>query len=258
MKNMIKAIFFDIDGTLTDLKTRRMRPSTIEALNRLKEKGIYTFISSGRPVRLMIQESEVFQDVHFDGYVLLNGQYCTDENFKAFYKKPIKKEAIKKIIQVSKDKEYALRFFEDEYIYLNKEKKDEFIYIDMPIIDPRRALEKDTYQISGSIPEEDDSLYTKENEDIRIVRWAKGRADIIPFDGGKANGIQETIRHYGFHREEIMAFGDGENDIEMLEYAHIGIAMGNGHPNLLKIADEVCENLEEDGLYKALLRHKMI
>ena len=69
---MIKAAFFDIDGTLVSFKTHRMPESTKRALNRLREKGILLFVSSGRHKSSMNN----LDDYPFDGYVTLNGGIC--------------------------------------------------------------------------------------------------------------------------------------------------------------------------------------
>ena len=83
---MIKAIFFDIDGTLLSHQSQSVPASTKKALKILKEKGIYTFIATGRHI------SEIkdlpLDDLEFEGYITLNGQYCYNKN-KVIYDLPI-------------------------------------------------------------------------------------------------------------------------------------------------------------------------
>lgn len=71
-------------------------------------------------------------------------------------------------------------------------------------------------------------------------------------------GIESILKYYGIKREEIMAFGDGENDIEMLQYAKIGIAMGNADNDVKKAADYITDHIDEDGIYKALQYYKIL
>ena len=59
------------------------------------------------------------------------------------------------------------------------------------------------------------------------MRWEDDFCDILPAGGGKPNGLAHTLTHLGLTREQSIAFGDGGNDVTMLEYAGIGVAMGN-------------------------------
>src|SRR5699024_9878723 len=76
VNKMIKAIFFDIDGTLVSFKTHQVPDSTIEALKQLKKKGIKIFIATGRGKDGL----KVLDEIEFDGYITLNGQYCYDKD----------------------------------------------------------------------------------------------------------------------------------------------------------------------------------
>ena len=73
--------------------------------------------------------------------------------------------------------------------------------------------------------------------------------DIIPLNSGKGNAVAAVLRHYGFSKDEAIAFGDGHNDIEMLEAVGMGIAMGNAKDEVKDKADFVCKSVEEDGIY---------
>ena len=81
------------------------------------------------------------------------------------------------------------------------------------------------------------------------MRWEDDFCDILPAGGGKPNGLAHTLAHLGLTREQSIAFGDGGNDVTMLEYAGIGVAMGNASPDLESIASEVCGTCAEDGIY---------
>ena len=72
---MIKAVFFDIDGTLVSFKTHRVPPSTVQALERLRARGIKLFIATGRHHA----DLNNLGGLAFDGYITLNGQYCYDD-----------------------------------------------------------------------------------------------------------------------------------------------------------------------------------
>ena len=81
---------------------------------------------------------------------------------------------------------------------------------------------------------------------------------MIPKQGGKTAGIESVLKHYGIKQEEIMAFGDAENDIEMLQYAKIGVAMGNADDEVKEAADYVTDTVDSDGIYKALKYYEVL
>ena len=76
--------------------------------------------------------------------------------------------------------------------------------------------------------------------------------------GGKTIGIREFLKAKGIAREETMAFGDGENDMGMLEFVHIGVAMGNAEPCVKEIADHVTSSVDEGGIMNALISFDLI
>ena len=74
----------------------------------------------------------------------------------------------------------------------------------------------------------------------------------------KASAIEALINHLNIPQENTFAFGDGMNDADMLEYCHIGIAVGNAKEGLKAIADEVCDDIAEDGIYKTMKKYQLI
>ena len=95
-RKMVKAIFFDIDGTLVSFQTHTVPESTREALRLLREKGIKVFIATGRPKTLMM---DAVGDLDFDGYVTLNGAHCFTANHEDIYKGCVPQEDIERLIQ---------------------------------------------------------------------------------------------------------------------------------------------------------------
>ena len=85
-----------------------------------------------------------------------------------------------------------------------------------------------------------------------------GAVDVVPKTASKAMGIEKIINHYGFKKEETMGIGDSDNDIDMVEYCEIGIAMGNGYESVKKSADYVTDDIDNDGLYKAFKKFNII
>jgi Cof subfamily protein (haloacid dehalogenase superfamily) len=99
---------------------------------------------------------------------------------------------------------------------------------------------------------EEGKEWIKNTKKCKIHYWHQEGADILHIDSGKAASIQYMLGVYGFNREEIMVFGDGENDIDMISYAGIGVAMGNALEPVKKYADYVTDHIDEDGVMNAL------
>jgi hydroxymethylpyrimidine pyrophosphatase-like HAD family hydrolase len=68
----------------------------------------------------------------------------------------------------------------------------------------------------------------------------------------KASGLEFVLEHLGFTRERTVAFGDGENDVELLEWPAFGVAVANAHPRVLEVADWVCPSAEEEGVARVI------
>lgn len=258
---MIKAVFFDIDGTLLSHKTGQIPPSSKKAIRLLREKGIQTFIATGRH-KLEIALLPL-DDLEFDGYVTLNGQYCYNHE-TVLYDLPFDVSDVKAVLMDLQQGAYPCMFVEADRMYINFTNQrvqtvQDSISTPLPDIgDLTRGL---THKIYQMIPYAEPDL---ENRIVSLMphckptRWHDLAIDIIPAGGGKQNGIRQILDHFHIAREEIMVFGDGENDQDMLEFADYGIAMGNAVPSLKALASYVTEDVDNDGIYKALEHYHLI
>ena len=82
--------------------------------------------------------------------------------------------------------------------------------------------------------------------------------DIVANTGGKVAGIKEYLKTIQVDKSETMAFGDGENDIGMLQFVQTGVAMGNAEPIVKEIADYITDSVDEDGIMNALTALKIL
>ena len=91
-----------------------------------------------------------------------------------------------------------------------------------------------------------------------IAAWWDCAVDIIPKGSGKGNAVKKVVEHLGLSQEEALAFGDGGNDVDMLQAAGTGVAMGTASDNVKAVADEVCKSVDEDGVYYYLKEKGLI
>ena len=117
---------------------------------------------------------------------------------------------------------------------------------------------EDIYQLSAFLPPEKEAEFLRRCPGCLAVRWEDDFCDILPAGGGKPNGLAHTLAHQGLTREQSIAFGDGGNDVTMLEYAGIGVAMGTACDAAKAAADYVTDDITADGLAKALAHFGLI
>ncbi|MBM6874157.1 Cof-type HAD-IIB family hydrolase [Fusobacterium mortiferum] len=260
---MIKAVFFDVDGTLVSFKTHRVPQSTLEAIKKLQAKGIKVFVATGRHPSILTEGNNV-HEIDFDGFVTLNGQYCFTKNRKVIYENNICREDIVALLEFLKKNRFPCAFVEDRDTYMN--------YIDdvvvnllksvnvplPPIEDIERAKDGKVFQLNPYIPVEFEAEVMKVLPNCEATRWSPTFIDVIPAGGGKHVAIQKIMEYYGYKKDEIMAFGDGGNDKTMLMTAGIGIAMGNANEDVKEIADYVTTSVDNDGVLNALKHFNVI
>lgn len=261
---MIKCIFFDIDGTLISFQTHLMPESTRIALDSLRKKGIKLLIATGRSPHSLMDIEQIL-DYQFDGYVMLNGQYCIVDG-KVIRDICLERKSIEKALVYMQENSISCDFIEIDYAYAN------FINSRMrelrkllgktaplsPVENTDRIQYNRTYQISPYITQEEEEEYFAHIPGCRGVRWNSMFIDIIPENGGKAVGMKAMLDYFNLTAEECMAFGDGGNDVEMLEFAGIGVAMGNATAMAKEAADYITEDVDKEGIYSALLHYGLL
>lgn len=255
---MVKAIFFDIDGTLVSFKTHRVPGETMEALRALKEKGIKIFIATGRSGILMKEVGTIDPDM-FDGVITFNGQYCRAGS-KVVYSHPIPHGNVLAGIRFFDTCDIPCIFEGPDFVVINSH--NEVALRSAAMLDMRLPAPTDLHLIKdmeniqliffGDAQQEKALLEVMPS--CESTRWHPDFTDIIPKGGGKHIGMQKMLAHFGISREECMAFGDGENDITMLQYAATGIAMGNASQAVKDISDYITTGVDEGGI-PAALRH---
>lgn len=252
---MIKAIFFDIDGTLYSHRSYQIPESALLALRQLREQGILLFISTGRHMSTI--EHILGNQISFDGYISLTGQICLDGEKHIFYKNPICRADTEKIVEFFNRKTLPLTLMEENRRYANfADKAEKEAALFSP---PIEAYQGGTiYQASGSFREEEAGELLPYLTNCKFATWSNGAIDIISTDGGKMVGIQKLLEHYHLSADSIMAFGDGDNDADMLEFARIGVAMGNGSPKAKEAADYITTDIDADGIWLALKHFHLV
>ena len=258
---MIKAVFFDIDGTLVPHAASEMPASTRQALKTLRQKGIKVFLSTGRsPNGIGFVEKEF----DFDGIITFNGQYCFDRS-GVLRKDPLPMEEVLSFLPYLEKNQIAANFETlegDGFNFINDRVLDfsrrfNVVKKELRVVD-LKFFEQTIYHMLLFITRQEEEDIMRHLPNCKALRWCEDFVNVINRDGGKSVGISTFCQKYGFTPEEIMAFGDGGNDVDMLEYVGIGVAMGNGTADTKAAADYVTTAVDDDGVYNALKHFEVI
>lgn len=249
---MIKAIFFDIDGTLVSFGTHRIPDSASEALMRLRRKGIKLFIATGRH-RLGVDN---LGDEQFDGYIYMNGGVCRLGE-QTVYRNPLDAASVARVIDALPHTDIACVFSTEEAWYVNRmndrvREMNKMIAIDIPTIDFELLRGEPIYQITPYLSSREEWRVLQHMSQVKPTRWCEPIFDINPLDGGKGHALREMARYLGLDISQTMAFGDGGNDVEMIRAAGTGVAMGNATDELKAVADYVTTSVDDDGIARAV------
>lgn len=258
----IKIIFTDIDGTLFSHKTNHVPESALNAIKELQKKGLKIFLCSGRNYYL-IRKTGILDTIKPDGIVMMNGA-AVQIGEKIIYKYPIPEEVVNAMIKFSYRLKFGLTLIEESEGHINM--------IDDRVIDahakygtrfpqPRKfpiPYDRTVYQMIAFCDSFDESLFLPHLKSCKAARWDDYAVDIMPKDSDKAKGIMATLEYYGLDVKNAMSIGDGNNDLEMLLFTGVGVAMGNGNSDVKSVADYVTDDIDNDGWVKAMKHYKLL
>ena len=260
---MIKALFFDIDGTLVSFNTHKVDQSTIEGLNIAKERGIKIFISTGRPLSFINNLEDIEHLI--DGYITTNGSY----NFmgkSVISMHSIPKEEVLTLVDYLNKHEYpAILVGTDNTAVINHKPIVDRIVIDTLnitnidfSITAETVLQQDILQITPFITQEQQDIIMPQIPHCASERWHPEFIDTVNKQASKGKALSDIVAYNDLLISETMAFGDGGNDISMLLKAGVGVAMGNANDNVKAMANYVTSSADDDGIYKALKHFEVI
>ena len=255
----IKVIFFDIDGTLLSHTTGQVPESAKRAIKAAQANGIKCVIATGRD---LVEMSKLpVMDIGFDGYLTLNGNICLDKEKKMFAGNEIDPGEVEILVSIFQAGRLPFVLIGEKQRYIN--------YVDDVVIQTQNATHgtipdigeykgEKIYQCLAFVNDETKAKLADLLDQCSITSWNDTGIDIIAKTGGKAAGIQKFLDKEGLKRSQVMAFGDGENDVSMIKFAGIGVSMGNGKENLKRAAVYVTTSVDDDGIEYALKHFGLI
>lgn len=256
---MKKFLFFDVDGTLYN--SQKLLPESAKAaIFKARENGHEIAIATGR-APFMIQD--LLEELQIDTYITFNGQYVVYKG-KVIFTDQIPNETLKTILAYGEEQNHPFVFINDVEMIAtageHKEVSDSLatLHYPYPIINADYYLQRPVYQTLLFANELEQRKYEEAFPEVKFIRWHPMSCDMLPSTGSKSRGIEKLLEHIRFPMEDVITFGDGLNDVEMLSVAGIGVAMGNGHEEAKKVATMVTKHVDEDGLYYAMEKLSII
>lgn len=267
MNKNIKMAIFDIDGTLLGHLKDKIEDSSVQAIHSLKKNGIQVLVATGRSYTFI--KAHVKEVLNSDYYVTINGSCLLDHQAHIIIDHPLLAEDVEELSNLSKQLGCSMAL---------KTSKEMIVYHDYPhflehygkSFDAKKLLidNSDTQDyhrrvesakgifIIGSVDEIAEHI--KKHPRLKAERLNAQSLDVFSKTIDKTHGIQEVLDIAQITWDEVIAFGDANNDIEMIQKAGLGIAMGNGTDQLKAVADDITLACDAGGIAAALKKHGLI
>ena len=231
----------------------------LETLKDLQKNDVKICIATGRAPMAIPK----FEGVEFDAFLTYNGSYCYDHE-GTLYRNCIPSKDIETIVNNAVKIGRPVALATKDRMAANGKDQDLIDYYafgnaEVEVAKDFEEVKKETvYQVLMGARKEEYQDILKGVQAAEITAWWNRAVDIIPINAGKGIGIEKVLKYYGIEKSQSMAFGDGNNDIEMLKAVGNGIAMGNASDDLKAVADEICGDVSEDGIYQYCLENELI
>ncbi|MCF0115019.1 MAG: HAD-IIB family hydrolase, partial [Erysipelotrichaceae bacterium] len=199
----------------------------------------------------------------FDGYITCNGNFCYSGD-QIVYAKPVPKKDLLEATKFALEKDYAVFFCmeKDAFVTMYNDRvralEELFGYKVDVTSDTSRIEKEDCYMLVTYCGQDKTKEILAYMPNCKGTSWHEITTDIINTDSGKGDGIAHVLEYYGLTKEESMAFGDGDNDIEMLDAVKYPIVMDNALEHVKTHGIYTTGTVETEGITTALKHFKLI
>ncbi|MDO4943269.1 MAG: Cof-type HAD-IIB family hydrolase [Lachnospiraceae bacterium] len=257
-----KAVFSDIDGTLLNT-SHKIPERTRKKIKELQAEGVpFTLVSARMPKGMEEIRDELGAK---SPMVCYSGALVVDEAKNSVYSTFLSSDMAKKVYHMVKEGgwEIVLNLYSNDHWYV-EDLNDDWVKGEMEITGIE--AEECSFRMAEVYEEvhkilcmgERDEIKALEEKlisefpDIRIYRSKDTYLEIMSMQASKSNAIRILEEKFQISREETIAFGDSHNDIDMLDYVGLGVAMGNADSEVKDAADIITDSNDQEGLRKVL------
>lgn len=261
-----RLLVIDVDGTLVNGKGL-VSTEDKEAILGMMEKGIMISLSTGRVARAC---QPVIRELGLKGsHIFFDGSLILDLSLgKEVYSVPLNKEIVKELVNVARPRDINLELYTTDNLFVEKlDRKSSIHYeffgleprvVDFDVISEReRVIKAEVITKRGEL---DEIGYLKDHFGKRL-NFSIARTPALPQidfvnlvspEVSKGKALGPLVSYLGVSSDEVVAIGDGLNDISLLEEAGLGIAMGNAPDDLRKVADYITDDADHAGVARAI------
>ena len=264
-KKNYEMIVLDLDGTLTN-RDKVITPRTKTALMEAQRRGKRVVLASGRPPMGIHHLAKELELEKYDGFILAfnGGKIISCATGECVFSRQLPVEANRKIMELAIDNRVDFLTYEDDHIVINNADSSyaqlESRINHMPLIQKNNMLGYVNFQVPKFLlVEDDDYLATVEakvkaslGKNFSVYRSEPFFLEVLPRGIDKAQSLSRLLEQLNLTQEELIACGDGYNDLSMIEYAGLGVAMENAVLPVRKIADYITDSNNDDGVGKVV------
>ena len=256
-----KMIVLDLDGTLTNNK-KEITPRTKEALMKAQAKGVKIVLASGRPTYGIMPLAEELELKKNGGFILaFNGGKIIDcSDCRTIFEQKLDETLVPLLYHAAKEAGMQILTYQGEGIAAT-DKNDKYVQEEarinkMPVEEYDDFLQQLVYPVNKCLivgdPAPLHQLETKLKKELEgrmdVYRSADYFLECVPLGIDKARSLDRLITTLGITKEEVIACGDGYNDLSMINFSGLGVAMSNAADDIKAQADYVTLSNEEDGI----------
>ena len=257
---MYKLIAIDMDGTLLN-ENKEISKRSHAAISMAKKKGKKVVIATGRPLNGVIRYIEKLNLLDENDYVVaFNGALVQGTSTKeVIFECPLSYGSYKELYEVSRELGVNIHALTDSSVLTPKNNRytgiessiNQIPIIEGPVseVDPDQRIIKvmfidDPEKLDHAIPNIPDAI----KEKYTILRSAPYFLEFLHKSVNKGVGVKAIAKELGYKREEVICIGDAGNDLDMIKYAGLGVAMGNAFEDVKAAADYITHSNEDDGV----------
>jgi Cof subfamily protein (haloacid dehalogenase superfamily) len=263
----MKLVAIDLDGTLLN-HAHEITDLNKEAIKKVSQSGAKVVIATGRS---LISAREIFHSLDIEGYLItLNGALIKEgKSNKTIFSRQLSKDSLVKALEVGYQEKATVFFNTEEKNYripftVDGEVVQEFQKIRGDVVEHTFSQMREILELNT--PKVLKAAFTSENrQQLLKIQGIMNQSNYYPVfsdknyielmgEGvNKGTSLKRLCDHLNIQAKDVVAFGDQENDLQMIEFVGLGIAMGNATEKLKSVADEIVESNEESGVGKKLM-----
>lgn len=257
---------FDVDGTLFDYKEKKIHQTTVDAIKKLQAQGLIIIIASGRSYPLL--GTECMEKITANYYVMANGHCVLDKEGRELFSRRFTYEQTELLVRLTQKYKSGLMLkysthnciyskYAEMFQVFNNIGLDEKKFRFCPNMDYHHQELPLGFTIRG-VDEMKQELRERINEFRVELFYDKSECDVFSVDTNKMTALKYLAKTLQLNPEDCIAYGDSCNDIEMIQWAGTGVAMGNACDELKDVADYVCKSSWENGIAASLELFKVV